>query len=273
MADYKEELRGAAALIARTTRCVAFCGSGVSAESGIATFRDPGGLWDRLDPIAVGDPDGFIAALAKNPAPMMSVFSDLLDAFEKAEFNPGHRALAVLEEKGILKTIITQNIDNLQLEAGSRNVIEVHGNLFRMACLSCGKKKKFERKPFIAGIRERLGRLKDHSLGSLLTLVPLCDACNSIMRPDVVMFGEAVKDLSHAFASIQDCDVVLALGTSGTVYPAAEIPFESKRKGAAVIVINPTENSFESVSDIYIPMKTGEALPLIVKFIEEKKYS
>jgi NAD-dependent deacetylase len=269
MGPYNREISAAAIILAETKKAAAFCGSGVSAESGISTFRDPGGIWERINPMEAGTSGGLISSLAKNPEKLMGIFVELLEAFEKAECNPGHLALVDLEKMGILETVITQNVDNLQDEAGSGNIIEMHGNLFRMACLSCGIKKKLDRKPLIHHLKQTLRNLKDYSLASLATLAPRCDACGSIMRPDIVMFGEAVQDLPRAFEAGRDCDVMLVLGTSGVVYPAAELPFEAKRKGADIIVVNPNENPFEEITDVYIPMKTGAALPAIV--VEIKK--
>ncbi len=263
MDQYRNEIARAAELLLATRNAVAFCGSGVSAESGISTFRDPGGIWDRLNPMEMGTPEGMLSVLNKNPGKVLPVFLELLDVFERAECNPGHRVLADLEKIGILKKVITQNIDNLQQEAGSSSVIEVHGNLFRMACLSCGKKVKVGRKSFVSGLKAKLGAIRDFTLPALLPLAPRCDSCGSIMRPDVVMFGEAVQELPHAFAAARSCDVLLVLGTSGVVYPAAEIPFETKKQFADIIVINPNENPFCDITDVYLPMKTGEALPAI----------
>lgn len=254
----------------KAKRAAAFCGSGISAESGISTFRDPGGIWDRLDLAEVGTADGLMSVLAHDPGRLMPVFLELLDAFENADANPGHAALADLERMGILGTVITQNIDNLQHEAGSGDVIEVHGNLFRMVCLGCGAQKKFERKPLVADIRQKLGLMKYFSLAELAALVPRCGACGALMRPDIVMFGEAVKDLDRAFEASRECDAMLVLGTSGIVYPAAALPYESKQKGAPIIVVNPNENAFFDISDVYVPMKTGEALPAIVGKIRKK---
>jgi len=270
MDAFDREISAAAEILALTRKAAAFCGSGVSAESGISTFRDPGGIWERIDPMEAGTSGGLLSSLAKNPEKMMKIFYDLLEAFEKAECNPGHRALADLEKMGILATVITQNIDNLQNEAGSDNIIEMHGNLFRMVCLSCRRKKKLDRKPFIRDLKLTLNNLKDYSLASLVTLAPRCDTCGSIMRPDVVMFGEAVQDLPRAFEAGGECEVLLVLGTSGVVYPAADLPFEAKRKGADIIVINPRENAFEEITDVYLPMKTGSALPAIVDKIKKK---
>jgi NAD-dependent deacetylase len=269
MSAYDRETSAAAKILAKTRKAVAFCGSGVSAESGISTFRDPGGIWDRIDPMEASTSGGLLSSLAKNPEKLMNIFIDLLDAFEKAEYNPGHLALADLEKRGILRTVITQNVDNLQNEAGTGNIIEIHGNLFRMVCLSCGRKKKFDRKPFIRDLRHALMNLNDYSLASLVTLAPRCDTCGSVMRPDIVMFGEAVQELPGAFDAGGECDAMLVLGTSGVVYPAAELPFEAKRHGADIIVVNPNENAFEEITDVYIPVKTGLALPAIVDKINK----
>lgn len=268
MGGRDNEISRAAGILLKAKRAAAFCGSGISAESGIATFRDPGGIWDRLDLAEVGTPDGLMSVLMNDPGRLMPVFMELLDAFEKADANPGHAALAGLERMGVLRTVITQNIDNLQNEAGSGDVIEVHGNLFRMVCSGCGAVKKYDRKPLIADIKRKLSLVKYHSLAELVALVPRCGACGSLARPDVVMFGEAVKDLDRAFGASRDCDTMLVLGTSGIVYPAAALPYEAKQRGASIIVINPNENAFFDISDVYVPMKTGEALPAIVKMMK-----
>lgn len=269
MDQFQKEITQAAELLVKTKNAAAFCGSGVSEESGIATFRDPGGIWDRINPMEVGTPDGMISVLNRNPGKILPVFMELLDVFEKAESNPGHRALAELERLGILKSVITQNVDNLQQEAGSSSIIEIHGNLFRQVCVSCGKRFMFDRKSLVADLKKRLGAMKEFTLPGLLTLVPRCRECDSIMRPDVVMFGEAVQNLPHAFNVAQSCDVILVLGTSGVVYPAAELPFDAKRQGASVIVINPNENAFSDITDVYLPMKTGKALPAILDVIKK----
>ncbi len=269
MDQYRNEISRAAELLLKTKNAVAFCGSGVSEESGIATFRDPGGIWERINPMEVGTPEGLISIINTNPGKILPVFMELLDVFERADPNPGHRALADLEKMGILEKIITQNIDNLQQEAGSTEIIEVHGNLFRMTCISCGKKSSVDRKPFMSGLKKKLGAIRVFTLPALLELVPRCEACGSIIRPDVVMFGEAVQELPHAFAAARGCDVLLVLGTSGVVYPAAEIPFETKKRFGEIIVINPNENAFCDITDVYLPMKTGEALPAILNMIKK----
>lgn len=271
MDQYRNEISRAAELLMRTRNAVAFCGSGVSEESGIATFRDPGGIWDRINPMEMGTPEGILSVLYKNPGRVLPVFMELLDVFEQADFNPGHHALAEFENRGILRKIITQNIDNLQQEAGSTAVIEVHGNLFRLVCTSCGKKIKVDRKPFVSSLKAKLAAIREFTLPALLELAPRCGSCGSLMRPDVVMFGEAVQELPHAFSAARGCEVLLVLGTSGVVYPAAEIPFETKKRFSDIIVINPNENAFSDITDVYIPLKTGLALPAILDAMKKLK--
>lgn len=262
-------IRKAAELLAGATNAVASCGAGISAESGIATFRDPGGVWEKLNPAEVGTTRGLLNTLRSAPAKLIPFFIDLLDAFERAEPNPAHLALGELERMGILSTVVTQNIDNLHQEAGSTDVIEVHGNGFRLSCTNCGGIQERERKPLIREIKEKIRSMHDFSLSSIMTMMPACDRCRSIMRPDVVMFGETVKDIPRAFAAVRRCDVLLAIGTSGVVYPAAYLPFDARDAGARVIVVNPNENAFAAVSDVYVPMKAGKAMPEIVRIVKE----
>jgi len=262
-------IREAAAILAEATNVVASCGAGISAESGIATFRDTGGVWEKLNPAEVGTTWGLIDSLNTAPGRLIPFFIDLLDAFEQAEPNPAHLALGELERIGILSTVITQNIDNLHQEAGNTNVIEVHGNGFRLSCMACGGTQARERKTFIRETREKINAMRDFSMAAIMTLMPACRHCRSIMRPDVVMFGEAVKDIPRAFDAVRKSDVLLAIGTSGVVYPAAYLPFDARDAGARVIVVNPNENAFAAVSDVYIPMKAGEAMPAIVEEVKE----
>jgi NAD-dependent deacetylase len=269
MGTYEKEIEESAKILSKAIRGSAFCGAGNSEESGIATFRDPGGLWDQVDPVEVGTAEGLISALDKNAEKLLPIFIGMLDSFEQADHNPGHKALADLETMGLLSSVITQNVDNLHREAGSLEVVEVHGNLFRMKCLSCSRIKNVERKSFVREVKEKLNAMTEFNLINMTSLAPVCDICSSIMRPDVVMFGEAVQHLPKAFGIAQSTDVMLVLGTSGNVYPAAYFPIEAKKSGAHVIVINPTENAFSAVTDVYIPLKTGEALPAIVEKIKE----
>ncbi len=263
------EIKKAAIILANAKRTVASCGAGISAESGIATFRDPGGVWEKLNPAEVGTSDGLLSTLTRNPGKLLPFFIELLQAFEKAEPNPAHLALGELERMGILQTVITQNIDNLHIEAGNTDVIEVHGNGFRIRCLSCRNTERMQRKPLIRDTLKKVRHMEDFTLDAIASLLPPCRLCLSPTRPDVVMFGEAVKDIPQAFDAARRCDVLLAIGTSGTVYPAAHLPFHAKESGAKVIVVNPNENAFSAVSDVYIPMKAGEAMGEIITAIRK----
>ncbi|MCF8095515.1 MAG: hypothetical protein K9J79_09180 [Desulfobacteraceae bacterium] len=265
-----QEILRAAKILAEAENAAASCGAGISAESGIPTFRDPGGVWERADPAEMGTSEGLIATLKTNPQKLLPVFRDLLDTFEQAEPNPAHFALRHLEQMGILKTVVTQNIDNLQQEAGSTDVIEVHGNGFRMRCLKCGRSKCYPRKDMIRRIKEKIQAPDSVAFSDIVELMPKCEECGSVTRPDVVMFGEAVKDIPKSFEAARKCDVMLAIGTSGVVYPAAYLPFEAKEAGARVIVVNPNENAFHRVSDVYIPLKAAEAMDQIVKAVKEQ---
>src|SRR6056297_4072631 len=183
--DVEGEIKKAADILAGAGNAVASCGAGVSAESGIATFRDPGGVWDKLNPAEVGTTPGLINTLEKNAEKLIPFFIELLEAFEQADPNPAHLALGELEKMAILKTVITQNIDNLHQEAGNTDVVEVHGNGFRLSCISCGKLKIRLRRELIAEIKSKIQALQEYNLSSMAAIMPKCDHCQALMRPDV----------------------------------------------------------------------------------------
>ena len=145
-------------------------------------------------------------------------------------------------------------------------MIEIHGNLFRQRCLACGAKKSFGREEFLNKVKTALAELTRIDLSSIMEILPKCD-CGSPMRPDVVMFGEAVQGLYESFEEADGCEAMLVLGTSGVVYPAAALPQRAKEAGATVIEINPGESAYFGVADIRLQGKTGEILPRIVEKI------
>ncbi len=265
--SFEQLICKAADVIKGTKKLVAFSGAGMSAESGIPTFRDPGGLWDRFDPEEIGTGPGLLNALMRIPDKIRALINETLTTFAAAKPNPGHHALFTLETMGILRSVITQNVDNLHGEAGNTRVIEVHGNLYRYRCLSCGRKNTFPRTEIFAHVRKALDSITHFNLTSVMSLLPQC-SCGGRMRPDVVMFGEAVQSLPEAFKEAESCEVMLVLGTSGVVFPAAALPERAKSAGATVIEINPGLSSYRSISDLHIQSKTGEALPLIVQRIQ-----
>lgn len=253
----------AALMIRESSGVVAFCGAGVSAESGIATFRDAGGLWERFDPMEVGTAEGIAEAVVRAPGRILAFLREVHATLSRAVPNPGHVALARLEQAGKLDAVITQNVDDLQRQAGSRRVIELHGNLYRRRCVACLRTLPPSRKDFLDSVRPLMDPGLVPSLAAVLARAPRCE-CGGIFRPDVVLFGEMVQQLSDAFEAVERADMLLVLGTSGQVYPASALPGRAKAAGAKVLNVNPTEDAFSHLTDIYIPEKTGIALPEIV---------
>jgi len=265
-AEMTGQLQEIAAIIAGAKRLVAFTGSGISAESGIPTFRDPGGLWDRYDPELMRNAE--YAATMPLVGAARDFLQEMLATLEGAEPNPGHLALAELERMGVLRSVLTQNIDNLHTEAGNTTVIEVHGNFYRIRCLSCGRTFKLKRGAELRAMMQRLIESGEGETIRLADMMPKCQ-CGGLTRFDVVHFGEPVQDFSRAEEQARSCDVMLALGTSGVVTPAAFLPGYAKGSGARVIEVNATGSYFAGISDYSIMAKTGEALPQIVSKVKE----
>jgi len=194
--------------------------------------------------------------------------SEILAVLEKASPNPGHYALGELEKMGILRSVITQNIDNLHREAGNSRVIEVHGSIFRLVCMACGRKIELAREDLFTLGRELVKFMRAGDLEAIIKLVSRCE-CGGVCRMDVVGFGEPVQDMGLAMSEAREADVLLILGTSGMVYPAAYIPEHAKKTGAKVIEINATGYCFPDLLDVGIKGKTGEVLPRILQRVKE----
>jgi NAD-dependent deacetylase len=228
---------------------ICLTGAGVSVESGIPDFRSAGGLWEKYDPMVYAAIDTFHS----HPEKTWDMVFDMLHVFKGAKPNPCHKALAELEDMGLLKTLITQNIDNLHQAAGSRKVIEYHGNASSLECLVCG----------IKGIRPEL---KADDMRP-----PRCHDCGGILKPSVIFFGEMIPPdaLAESEKEAGEADLVLVAGTSAVVYPAANIPLIAKRKGANLIVtdIEPTQLG-SHVADIFLEGKAGVILPRLVKQVK-----
>jgi len=267
--DLNRQIEEAAIYIARAKRLVAFSGAGVSAESGIPTFRDPGGLWDRFDPMELGGGDIFTSIFsgAKVPQAAVDFVSEMVEVLERARPNPGHYALGELERMGILRAVITQNIDNLHREAGNTRVIEVHGNIFRLACLVCGNRTMLEREELFAMGRELAEMLRSGNIQGIVRVASKC-RCGGVCRPDVVGFGEPVQDMPLAISEAQNADVLLILGTSGMVYPAAYIPEYARKARARLVEINATGCYFQDLVEVGIVGKSGEILPRILERVK-----
>jgi NAD-dependent deacetylase len=236
---------------------VAFTGAGISTESGIPDFRGPSGIWTR-DPEAERRSYEIFGKFLRNPKEYWeeALKSPLYEILEKARPNPAHYALAELENMGILKTIITQNIDGLHKKAGSKNVLEFHGGVDKLRCIYCGC--RFPKEEFLNEIAEKR--------------VPVCKNCKGPLKMDVVHFTEPIpRDIYElSFAEAEKCDLMLVCGTSAVVYPAAELPRIAKRCGAKVVEVNLEETPLtrEGVSDYIIKGKAGEILPKIVEEVK-----
>lgn len=260
----RDKIIEAAAMVHHASRVVGFTGAGVSEESGISTFRDPNGLWNRYSGGASG---GIMGILKRHPEAANELFSEILQTFKSCAPNPGHYAFADLEEMGYLKSIITQNGDNLHQDGGSLKVFELHGNLFRFRCLDCAQKKHFPKDELFSFVENILSNMKQFSIAWVMPYLPSC-RCGGKMRPDIVTFGESVHQLGKATEEACKCDVMLIAGTSGMVYPAAALPVDAKKNGAKLIEINPNESMLTARCDLFLPGKTGEILPEIVQKIK-----
>ena len=219
-------------------------GDGVSAESGVPTFREAqDGLWERYSPHELATPEAFLA----DPELIWRWYRWRRDLVAAAEPNAGHSALAKLAELVPRLTLITQNVDNLHQRAGSNDVIEFHGNLFADRC--------FVENTIADG---------DHTLD-----VPRCPKCGANLRPGVVWFGETIPEhaLNESFAAASDCDVFLSVGTSSEVYPAAGLADLARENRALVAEINPQPTQQAARFDLVIAANSGTALPKLVELL------
>lgn len=260
------EVEEAAEVIAMTHTGVAFTGAGISAESGISTYRDSGGLWDRYQE---GASSGFLGVLAGHPEEAPEILRGFVDRLIQAKPNPGHLSLAELEKMGYIGTVVTQNVDNLHREAGNSKVYELHGNMFRLRCLGCGQKKDIGKETFKALMMPMIEESKISDLSKLLNLLPECEKCRNKMRPDFVSFGEPVQRLDDAISAVSACDLMMIIGTSGVVYPAASLPMMARSKGARVIEINPKKSEMTPLADIFLQGTAANVLPELVAVLKE----
>ena len=236
------------ASVLRGARSVAvLTGSGVSAESGVPTFRDAQtGLWARYEPQELATPEAF----ERDPRLVWEWYEWRRSLVRRAEPNPGHLALAEIERRVPSFSLATQNVDGLHQRAGSRNVLELHGNIMRSKCSVEGLE-----------VEPRAG---DESVP------PLCPGCGAPLRPDVVWFGEALPEdaLAAASAAARSCDVFLSVGTSGLVYPAASLPSEAVRSGAVLVEVNLDDTPATPFMDYALRGKAGEVLPALVEALD-----
>jgi len=221
-------------------------GAGISAESGVPTFRGEEGLWKKFRPQELATVEAFM----RNPELVWAWYRHRRELLSTARPNPGHRALAELEGRCRDLTLITQNIDGLHRQAGSRTILELHGNIRRNRCMECGQ------------------RYEDIALPQEPS-IPLC-RCGGKIRPDVVWFGESLpgETLEQAFVASTRCRVFLCVGTSAVVYPAASLPIVALQGGAYVVEINIEPTALSPQVHQFIQGPSGEVLPLMLKALD-----
>lgn len=244
----EETIQRAAEIISKSKHLIALTGAGISVESGIPDFRSSGGLWEKYDPMVYAHIDSF----HRSPEMVWEMIFEMVGMTKQAKPNTAHSALAELEKMGLLKAIITQNIDNLHQEAGSRNVIEYHGNAHVLQCLRCNAEYSIDEYPDDGTI-------------------PKCRSCNEILKPGVVFFGEIIPEdaLMESQMLAGSSDAILVVGTSAVVYPASNIPYMAKQNRAAVIEMNLEHTGLTgSITDVFIEGSVGITLPKLVEQVK-----
>jgi NAD-dependent deacetylase len=238
-----------AALIRERQPCVALTGAGVSTESGIPDFRSPTGIWARFDPLEYAS----LEAFRRDPAKVWGFYAPRFAMLADAEPNAAHRALAELERRGLLRAVVTQNIDVLHERAGSREVLEVHGSIRTSSCLDCGA--SFP----LAAIEEQL-----KSRGA-----PVC-TCGAVLKPDVVFFGELLPTatIDRAYALAAEAGVLLVVGSTLEVWPVAELPLVTRRAGGTVAIVNLGPTARDEDAELRIDGSAGETLESVVAALD-----
>ncbi len=237
-------------LLKKAERLAVLTGAGVSQESGLRTFRDAQtGLWAQYKPEDLASPQAF----ARNPKLVWDWYAWRREAVKGARPNPGHYALVEMESKVSDFTLITQNVDGLHRLAGSKNVLELHGNIQRVRCADCGTFAE---------------TWADDSKS-----VPVCERCGGLLRPDVVWFGEALPraEWEAALRAARSCQVFFSIGTSGVVQPAASLAYAARNNGSVVVEINAEPTPLTPKVDFVFQGRSGEILPQLVKAVWGEK--
>ena len=253
--DFEKALIAAADILSGARYAIALTGAGLSVESGIPSFRGPDGLWTRYGQpsnlsyrVFSRDPQAWWEQRLRDESTPGNPTYDLKDAVDRAIPNPGHVAMAELEQLGILCAVITQNVDGLHTAAGSSSVLEIHGNRNFLRCVGCGYR------------RPRDGYV-------IADLPPICGECGGVIKLDTVMFGEPIprSSLGACIEEVQRCDAMLLVGTSGAVNPAAQFPLMAREGGAQIIEVNPIPTQLTSAAHVVLTGAAGEILPVVVR--------
>jgi len=252
-------LTEAAARLKDSAKTVALTGAGISVGSGIPDFRSAGGLWSVYSPDEYATIDVFLA----NPEKAWELYRALGNTLLGKQSNPAHRALAELETAGLLSGIVTQNIDNLHQQAGSDVVLEIHGDHQHLQCLQCHHLETVEPAHYDDGA------------------VPRCPACGACLKPNIVLFGEAVRSLGEIEELISGCEVLLVIGTSAQVYPAAGLPTAVKHRGGTVFEFNREQalgrggyggiGGISAITDWFFEGDVVETLPMLLDALSAER--
>ncbi|RKX24829.1 MAG: NAD-dependent protein deacylase [Candidatus Zixiibacteriota bacterium] len=236
-------------IILRCKTGAVLTGAGISAESGVPTFRGDEGLWKKFRPEQLASMDAFLSS----PEVVWEWYNWRRELVSKVKPNPGHFALREIEELFDSFTLITQNVDNLHQVAGSSRVLELHGNIYRNKCVNCNT-------------------MHDPELEIKPDDIPKCGKCGGQIRPDVVWFGEMLPAavIDEAFEKAEKADVFISVGTSALVQPAASLPLIAKQHGATLVEINPERTPLSDLADFHFPAKSGELLPELMTLLKEK---
>lgn len=229
-------------VLQEASRVAILTGAGISAESGIPTFRGEEGLWKKYRPEELATPTAF----SQDPKLVWEWYDWRRGIIGQKEPNPGHKVIARWEETFPTVSLITQNIDGLHQKAGSKNIWELHGNIWKLRCTE-------------------EGTITENYDTPLKEIPPLCPNCGALLRPHVVWFGESLSPtiLQKSIQLSSECDVMFVIGTSAVVQPAASLPFEASEAGAKIVEINLDPTSLSLYADFSIRGKSGEILPLI----------
>jgi NAD-dependent deacetylase len=232
-----------AVLICENQPCVALTGAGVSTESGIPDFRSPTGMWAQFDPLEYAT----LGAFRDDPEKVWRFYAPRFEMLAEAEPNAAHAALAELEKAGLLRAVVTQNIDLLHERAGSREVVEVHGSIRTCSCFACGARYTLD--PVLALLERGAG-------------APRCAACGAVVKPDVVFFDEVLPEaaIDRAYELAGEAGLLLVVGSSLEVWPVAELPHVTLRRGGKVAVVNDGPTSIDDRAELKLGGKAGKVL-------------
>ena len=235
--------------LAGTGRVAVLTGAGISAESGVPTFRGKDGLWRQYKAETLATPEAF----ERDPKLVWEWYDWRRGLIAPVEPNAGHRVIAGWESLFGEMAVITQNVDGLHAKAGSQNVVELHGNIWKLRCT-------------------REGTVEEVRDNPLPHIPPVCPNCGSLFRPHIVWFGESLDPivLDRAYDLSQSCQVMFVIGTSAVVHPAASLPYAAARAGAKIIEVNLEPTSLTPQADFFFPGKAGEILPVLDRQLRER---